>query len=607
MIITKTKFLNYTRCNKYIELEKLYNNKIYSEMTLEEYLKEHNDEKKREVLNSMFKINETEEKDNINKENIQLDALMEYYKEIEVIASNLFTEKFGGHTIFDLDTKNQKMIEFKTKENKYLCYVDIFNENNEVKNIVEVKATTSKKFLETIYKTKDNEYNLFKKKNTGIYSINYPINDEIEFNKKYEKLKNRYDNCGKYIYDLAVQRYFNEKSNIKEKTNYYLAVLNHEYVYDGYKKDGKRVYNKDINGNEIIIFIELNKITEELLKVIDLEIKKLESNIKTENNTNTIFGEYCMLNSNTECAYKEICYKNVPKYNTSFNFLSFQNLTDENGKKYNKFDLLNNNILKMQDVPKHWIHNTNHIIQYESLINEKEYINKNKIKDILKAIKYPIYHLDFEAFPCPLPRFKGEKCYSHSVFEFSLHIEKEPNNCDEIKDNIVFLADDFEDEREKLIKCLLENIDTSKGTMLAQNISYEVGRIKELADIFPKYKEELLKINNMSFDLLYILRNNKNYYLNLGYSKEDAEVINYYHQDLSGSYSIKKTLPILVPNLSYQDLEVKNGTEALVEYSKYNYVSNNELIKIKNNLIIYCRQDTWAMVEILRKLREKIK
>ena len=29
-----------------------------------------------------------------------------------------------------------------------------------------------------------------------------------------------------------------------------------------------------------------------------------------------------------------------------------------------------------------------------------------------------------------------------------------------------------------------------------------------------------------------------------------AEVFNYYHKDLSGSYSIKKTLPVLVPSLT---------------------------------------------------------
>ena len=32
-----------------------------------------------------------------------------------------------------------------------------------------------------------------------------------------------------------------------------------------------------------------------------------------------------------------------------------------------------------------------------------------KIRAGIDALRYPIYHLDFETFPCPLPRFKGEK------------------------------------------------------------------------------------------------------------------------------------------------------------------------------------------------------
>ena len=44
---------------------------------------------------------------------------------------------------------------------------------------------------------------------------------------------------------------------------------------------------------------------------------------------------------------------------------------------------------------------------------------KNKIIDGLKQLKYPIYHLDFETFPCPLPRYSGEKPYTQSVFQFS--------------------------------------------------------------------------------------------------------------------------------------------------------------------------------------------
>jgi hypothetical protein len=184
--------------------------------------------------------------------------------------------------------------------------------------------------------------------------------------------------------------------------------------------------------------------------------------------------------------------------------------------------------------------------------------------------------LDFETFPCPLPRFKGEKCYTQSPFQFSLHIEREPGNCDKDKDHYEFLAADFNsDMREELVKKLCEYIDVDNGgTLFAQNVSFEKGRIKELAEVFPEYKNKLLKMVDMASDLLYIVRNNPPFYEALGYDKEDAKKVNYYHEKLSGSYSIKKTLPVL-GDLKYDDLDVKNGTEALVTYATFPSLSTN--------------------------------
>ena len=141
--------------------------------------------------------------------------------------------------------------------------------------------------------------------------------------------------------------------------------------------------------------------------------------------------------------------------------------------------------------------------------------------------------------------------------------------------------------------------------MLAQNVAFEKARIKELAGIFPEYKKKLMKIYDMGYDLLYIIRNNKEMFLELGFDKERSSKVNYYNKDLSGSYSIKKTLPVFT-DLKYTDLEIQNGTQALVEYSKYKYMNDSQLTRTVNALIEYCKQDTWAMVEILRGLRKLV-
>ena len=96
---------------------------------------------------------------------------------------------------------------------------------------------------------------------------------------------------------------------------------------------------------------------------------------------------------------------------------------------------------------------------------------------------------------------------------------------------------------------------------------------------------------------------------------ENDDVFNYYHKDLSGSYSIKKTLPTLVPSLTYKGMDVGNGVQAYIAYINYDSpvptafdkgcVMNTKAER-REALKRYCQQDTWAMVEILRAVRKKI-
>lgn len=110
------------------------------------------------------------------------------------------------------------------------------------------------------------------------------------------------------------------------------------------------------------------------------------------------------------------------------------------------------------------------------------------------------------------------KSYTQSPFEFSLHIEREPGISDKEKDNFIFLNKEFfDDEREALAKAIIDQFEfnedgTLKGTMLAQNTSFEIGVLKELAKLFPEYSSKLLAICDKSADLLHLLSNNKEMY-----------------------------------------------------------------------------------------------
>lgn len=621
MAITKTDFVEYSRCPRYVALQKVNQDRLDADITYEEYKKKEYQIALEELLASMYESNE--ENNLISKVDItnrQLEAMMDYYKKVEEEAGKLVEKMFPGKTIYALETKNQESFDFSYRGLKFLCYVDIYNECQNEVNIIEVKATTSKKYVELSggYK-KDKKYSIFQKEG-NIYHLkeyipNYPLESEMPwsiYEEKKEKLLNRFG-IGSYIYDLAVQRFiiegeYKESNNLEglNNINYYLAVLNADYIFDGTYESNEAIYHTDQNGNELITLFELNGLTKEMQSRIQKDADSIYEYLKKSNAAPCPLGTCCNYKKQTECKFfKPICGSSIPKKNSSLTYMhNGHGFKDEHGNYHKNLELINEGYIDLLDIPESWIKNPNHQIQRQAYQNNTTYINSEKIRKGLSLLKYPIYHLDFETFPSPIPRFRGESPFTQSPFEFSLHIEREPGVCDKEKDNIIFLAATQKDERENLIQTLLEHVNPDEGTLFAQNVAFEKGRIKELANYFPKYKDELMKLYDRGFDLLWIINNNQKIYQELGF-KEEAKLVNYYHKDLSGSYSIKKTLPIF-SNLTYENLEVKNGTEAIIEYANYNKMSKEELALKQEALRIYCRQDTWAMVEILNALRKLV-
>ena len=597
------------------------------------------------------------------------EALLPYYNQVENEALRVAKKYFHGSFISDSrNVQKQKLFEYKRNGHTYRCYVDIYNENENEINIIEVKATTNRKYLYWI------KYNGDKKENKGLFfrntndrkdRITYPlfvkdrnfwhlntadstVSDVAleSFTKKKEELLDRYSKVGKYPHDLAFQRFVIEhrlrQIGDNRPVNYYLAVLNSEYIYDGaIDKNGKCVYNT-IDDQEIITFLNLNRITEEYQAKILEELAYLESYISTPHDVNkkVDVGKHCAWGENTECLFWSHCFqklRGVPDTNSANKYMN----SDQSFKAcgiIGKYQLINEGYYKLDDVPLDWLKNKKHLIQRDCYDNGTEYVDQEKMTYWFDQLEYPIYHFDFEGFPCPLPRFKGESPYRQSVFEFSLHIEREPGVCDKEKDNFIFLNEEyFDDERKALAKAIVDHFEYNedgslKGTMLAQFTSYEKGRLEELAALYPEYSAKLLAIRDKSADLLHLLRNNEMYermyekkYGKEEYEKmkremkkgkstgiENVDIFNYYHKDLSGGYSIKKTLPVLVPSLTYKGMDVGNGVQAYIAYINYDSAQPTfNTLRTKADrreaLKRYCQQDTWAMVEILRAVREKMK
>ena len=88
----------------------------------------------------------------------------------------------------------------------------------------------------------------------------------------------------------------------------------------------------------------------------------------------------------------------------------------------------------------------------------------------------------------------------------------------------------------------------------------------------------------------------------------DLEAIirkNFYHHEFHGSTSVKVTLPVLVPEMSYENLEIADGDSASAEFAYLamgRYKNEAEAEQIRTNLLKYCAQDTMAMVKLHESL-----
>ena len=74
----------------------------------------------------------------------------------------------------------------------------------------------------------------------------------------------------------------------------------------------------------------------------------------------------------------------------------------------------------------------------------------------------------------------------------------------------------------------------------------------------------------------------------------------YYHPDMRGSWSIKRVLPTISPELDYGDLAIGNGGDAQQGYLRAidPNLSSEEKEQLRRELLDYCERDTRAMLEL---------
>ena len=82
-----------------------------------------------------------------------------------------------------------------------------------------------------------------------------------------------------------------------------------------------------------------------------------------------------------------------------------------------------------------------------------------------------------------------------------------------------------------------------------------------------------------------------------------------YHPTFDGSFSLKKVLPALVPELSYDGLPIPEGATASLELEGLMFSGDefgpDEKMRLRSVLLRYCHQDTWGLVKLLDNLNRQ--
>ena len=269
------------------------------------------------------------------------------------------------------------------------------------------------------------------------------------------------------------------------------------------------------------------------------------------------------------CGFYDYCSRNEPKPEYPIYWLPYI------GAKAVK--LAEQGVIDLRNVPDDLLNTRQQRVKTHTLANTVFFDAVGAAAD-LSVHSLPAYFLDFETIQFAVPIWKGTRPYQQNTFQFSLHILPSSGQLDHTE----FLDISGNDPAESFARALIATCGQS-GPVYVYNAGFETARINELSIRYPHLSEDLLAINARVVDLLPIARER------------------YYHPSQQGSWSIKKVLPAVVPELRYDAFEgVQDGGMAMEAFLEAIHPDTKTERKnqIEQQLLAYCKLDTYAMVRL---------
>ena len=372
-----------------------------------------------------------------------------------------------------------------------------------------------------------------------------------------------------YVQDAALQFY------VLRNLGYfvykiYITILNADYIR-----------GDDLDVEQMFTHVDVTDDVIALQDDIPYYLDRFREILENTNEPDVDIGAHCK--KPYPCDAIDYCWKqqrSIPEYSV-FNVFPM-------GRGSKAIQLYQDGVIAVENIPDDMNLTANQQSKVDRWKAYKTVVDKEAIKNFVRSISYPIYHFDFETMGPAIPEFKGVKPYGKYPFQYSLHIEQEDGSLEHKE----YLATPGKDPREEIAKRMVEDMPRD-ACVMAYNISFEKSIIRTLADNCPVYADHLMNIHDNFIDLA--LPFQKGYY---------------WKPEMQGHYGLKYVLPAIVPEMkdAYPNLDgVHNGGDAMRMFTELGRATNpNEIVKIKTALLEYCKLDTYAMVMILRSLRELV-
>ncbi len=397
------------------------------------------------------------------------------------------------------------------------------------------------------------------------------VADVLKFNSKtggytiYE-IKSSSSVKNEYLEDVAFQVVLLRRLRLKVD-QVCLMHLNPDYVRQG-----------DLDLSKLFVIVDMTLQVAEVEEAVTLQME--ESRAYLSNQDEPAGPCACIYKGRSNhCTTFQYSSPQVPAY-------SVHDIARIGSSPKKLKEMVDSGIFELDQIPSHIKLSETQQKQIDAFKSGDVLIKKAAIAAELNGLQFPLYFIDYETHLSAIPLFDGWSPNKQVPFQYSLHIVQTPGSEAEHKE---FLHTVFEDPDVPFARSLQENIGQD-GSIIVWHKSFECGVVnKPLGVRRPEYAEFFAEFERRVYDLEDIFT--KRYYI---------------HRGFLGKTSIKNVLPVLAPQLSYEGLEIREGTAASAAWPKLvsGELSDAEREKVCEALRKYCGLDSYAMYAIWMELRK---